>query len=145
LYNAAGNDYSTTKDFGTSGNGLAAVAGAMDLLMADSIFPPYNMVLNPTQFMELKAHEISAGSGVLEFDIVKELIGGTIFATPTMTAAKGMLLPLPNDMFFDLAIAQDLQIETEILSRTKNLYGRVFECVVPRIKDTNAICKLSSI
>jgi uncharacterized linocin/CFP29 family protein len=145
LYNAAGNDYSTTKDFGTAGNALAAVAGAMDLLMADSIFPPYNMVLNPTQFMEAKAHELSTGSGRIELDVVKELIGGNIFATPTMAAAKGMLLATPNDMFFDLAVAQDLTTETEILPKTKNLYGRVFECVVPRIKDSNAICKLSSI
>lgn len=145
LYNAAGNDYSTSKDFGTAGNGLAACAGGMDLLMADSIFGPYNLVLNPTQYMELKAHELSTGSGRIEFDVVKDLIGGDIFASPIMTAGKGMMLPLPNDMFFDLAAAADLAVETEILQKTKNLYGRVFECVVPRVKDANAISKLSAI
>ena len=157
LYNAAGNDYSTSKDFGTAGNGLAAVAGGIDLLMADSIYPPYNLVLNPTQYMELKAHELSAGSGKLEFDVVKELIQGddameenrlmrgSIFASPTQTAGKGMLMPVPNDMFFDLAVAQDLTVETEILQKTRNLWGRVFDCVVPRVKDSNAICKLSAI
>jgi uncharacterized linocin/CFP29 family protein len=145
LYNAAGNDYSTSKVFSTAGNGLVACAGAMDLLMADNIFGPYNLVLNPTQFMQLKAHELSAGSGRIEFDVVKDLIGGNIFASPIMTANKGMMLPLPNDMFFDLAAAADLTVETEILQKTKSLYGRVFECVVPRVKDANAICKLSAI
>ncbi|MHC1602350.1 MAG: family 1 encapsulin nanocompartment shell protein [Methermicoccaceae archaeon] len=143
LYNAAGNDYSTTKDFGTAGNAIDAVAGAMGLLLDDNIAPPYNLVLNPTQYAELTASVLSNGDR--EITHVKEIIGGDIFVTPYITDGTGMLLAQPEARFFELVVAQDLTVETEELPKTKNVFGRVFECVVPVVYDVNAICKLSDI
>ncbi|MHC1597235.1 MAG: family 1 encapsulin nanocompartment shell protein [Methermicoccaceae archaeon] len=143
LYNAANNDYSSSSDFGTAGNALAAVAGAMGKLLDDNIGAPYNLVLNPTQYAELAASVLTGGDR--ELTHVKEMIGGDIFVTPYITAGTGMLLATPEARFFELVVAQDLTVETEELPKTKNVFGRVFECVVPVVYDTNAICKLSSI
>ncbi len=143
LYNAANNDYSTSSDFGTAGNALDAVAGAMGLMLADEIAPPYNLVLNPTQYAELVGSVLSNGDR--EITHVKEAIGGDIFVTSYITAGTGMLLAQPEARFFELIVAQDITVETETLEKTKNVFGRVFEAVVPVVYDTNAICKLSSI
>ena len=159
LYNGAGNDYNTSKDFGTPGNAIVAVKGAMALLIADKIYPPYNLTLNEAQYMEILGPR-AATSDVSELDIVRQMIQGgagdgtngaigtgtgNVFVTPTMAAGDGMLSALPNAQYADLVIAQDFTLETEILAKSKNLFGRVFEAIVPRIRHSNSICKLSDI
>lgn len=159
LYDGAGNDYSTTKDFGTAGNAIVAVKGAMALLVADKIYPPYNLTLNEAQYMEILGPR-AATSDTSELDIVRQMIQGgagdgtggaigtgvgNVFVTPTMAADTGMLSALPNAQYADLVIAQDFTLETEVLSKSKNLFGRVFEAMVPRIRHNTAFCKLSDI
>lgn len=146
LYNAANNVEATTLDFGTYGNALKKIRAAMALLMADNVYPPYNLVLHPTQWAELHGSiDTTAGGSVDEATRIKQMIGGDIFVTPFITAGTGMLLAAPNQGFFELIVAQDLTVETEIEGKTKNLFGRVFECVVPVVYDSNAICKLTNI
>jgi len=159
LYDSAGNDYSTTKDFGTAGNAIVAVKGAMALLLADKIYPPYNLTLNEEQYSEILAPR-AATSDVSELDIVRQMINGgagdgtagsvgtgagNIYVTPTMTAATGLLCATPDTAYADLVVAQDVVTETEILEKSKNLFGRIFEALVPRIKQDVAFCKLSDI
>lgn len=143
LLESAGNEVTDALDFGTAGNAITAVAAAMDELMNDNIYPPYNLILNPAQYAQLVG-SIYTG-GLSEFSKVKEMIGGNIFATPFIPAGKGLVLATPEAKFFEMVVAQDLTVETEILERTKNLWGIVYECVVPVIYDANAICKLDSI
>ena len=153
LYQAANNDYSTTADFATSGKPIAAVLGAIDLLLADSINPPFHMVLNQTQWTE--AQDVLSSTGISEMDVVRRFLGGSASQTPglgpdwwspDMTAATGMLCSAyPGH--FDIAWGFDLMHEEEILSLKENkaLYGRISETMRPRIWETNAICKMSSI
>jgi uncharacterized linocin/CFP29 family protein len=159
LYDSAGNDYSTTKDFGTAGNAIAAVKGAMSLLIADKVYPPYNLVLNETQYMEILGPR-AATSDVSELDIVRQMIRGgdgagavgavgtgpgNIYVSPYMTEDTALLCATPNTEYADLVIAQDFQMKTEILEKSGNLFGRVSEALVPRIKRDVAFCKLSDI
>lgn len=143
FYEAAGNDYSTSSDWGTASNILPSINGAVDLLQADSIYPPYNLVCNPTQFNEL----FVLVSGTAEFyaDVVKRRIGGEIYQSPAVAAGTAMLLAAPNSGFFDIAIGVDMTHEEAILEKSKDLWGIVYECLVPRVWETNAICKLSNI
>ncbi|MHC1570343.1 MAG: family 1 encapsulin nanocompartment shell protein [Methermicoccaceae archaeon] len=143
LYEAAANDYDTTKDFGTAGNAITAVSAAMGMLLDDQISPPYNLVLHPTQYAELVASVLSNGDR--EFTHIRDIIGGEIFTTPFVSDGTAALLASPEARFFELVVAQDLTVETEELPRTRNTFGRVFEAVVPVVYDTNAICKLSDI
>jgi len=52
-----------------------------------------------------------------------------------------------NSGFFEIVVGQDLTTELELqpLSLGGSLFGRVYECLVPIVKDSNALCKLSSI
>lgn len=158
LYNGAGNDYSTTKDFGTAGNAIAAVKGAMALLLADSVYPPYNFTMNSEQYAEIVGPRATT-SDKSELDIVRDMIQGgagdgtpgsvgtgpgRIYVSDTVTAGTSMLTGLPNTSFADLVIAEDFHLTTEILEKSGNLFGRVQEALVPRIKRGGiSICKIS--
>jgi len=151
LYQGAGNNYSTVKDFGTYGNAVDAVAGAMALLSADNVpvDVPMNLVLNPTQYHELLASMSTAG--VREIEQVRDLLnGGNIYSTPAINAGKGLLLPAPPalDPYVDFFLAVDWRNELGTDSEhpdTGDIIGRVYSAGILRIKQSNAICKLSSI
>lgn len=155
LYQAAGNDYSTSKDFGTAGNAKTAVAGAIALLNADGIYGPYTLLLHPTQFAELAASTIS-GVG-REIDVVKALLAaedegaggggparlGKIYSCPYLTDGTGLLIGnAPN--IAEIVVASDLTIEVWE-KKPVGTAGLVFEAVVPVVYETNALCKLSNI
>lgn len=145
LYDSAGNDYSTTKHWSTATNIMASVNGAIALLKADKIFPPYNLVVNDARFDEL--FEFITNTSEFYYDAVQRRIGGQIFQTPVLDSATGMLLATPDAGFFDLPLGVDVHAEVEELplDQFKDLYGVVWEAITPRIREANAICKLSDI
>lgn len=144
LYQKAGNS-TAGSSFGTSGQGIDSANAAMALLLADNIYPPYNMVLHPTQYME--AHNELSGTATLEVDVIRRMIGGEVFVTPSQTDGTGMVLAAGDRGFFDLAVGVDIttEVETTPLVHGRDLYGVVYECVVPRVWETNAICKMTTI
>lgn len=163
LYQAANNDYSTSKDFGTAGNATLALKGSIALLLADKIYPPYNMTLNSVQWSEILAPR-STSSDRTEMDVLKDMLaggdgsgartqvtgvggtgGGNLFVSDVITDGTGLVSAAPNTRYADLVIAADLQTEFETLQKSKNVFGRVFESMIPRIKQPNAFCKMSNI
>jgi hypothetical protein len=78
--------------------------------------------------------------------MVKEILeGGNIYSTSFQAAGTGMLLADASAGFFEMIVAQDMTTETEVLQKSKDLWGRVYECVIPVVYDANAICKLTAI
>ncbi|MCK5013779.1 MAG: encapsulin [Candidatus Omnitrophica bacterium] len=160
LYQGAGGDYSTSKDFGTAGNAITAVKGSIAILLAAHIKPPYNLTLNQAQYAEILGPRATT-SDKTEMEIVKDMLrggagnndstpfgpqpGGNIFVTNVMTAGTGLVSAAPNPRYADLAIGTDIASEYELLPKSKNSFGRVFECLIPRIKVDDAFCKLSDI
>jgi uncharacterized linocin/CFP29 family protein len=146
LYQGAANDENTNLPWPTvAANILTSINNAIALLVADNIFPPYNLTVHPDQYHQL--FQLIANTPEWYFNKVKERIGGDIFQSPAMTAGKGMLSAVPNPSLFDFALGIDMLDESEELplSEGKDLFGVVYECLVPRIKAPNAICKLSDI
>jgi len=152
LYQSAGLDYATTKDFGTYGNATDAVAGAMALAEAKYVYPPFNLVLNATQMNELRASRST--NGVREMPEILELINdgagpGKIYSTPAITAATGLLVPADSARaHIELIIPQDMRNvlgEDAKIPDISPIYGTTFELVYPHTKQINALCKLSSI
>lgn len=146
MYTGAGNTYSTNKDFGTATNIPAAVNGAMALLMADNIRKPYNLVLNSVQYNE--ANEmISGGGGMTYLDWIEKTIGGVVVDSNSVTAGTGLMMAAGDRGFFDAAIGVDLTTEVEELSlrEGRDLFGVVYETIVPRIWESNALCQLTQI
>lgn len=146
LYQGAGNSESTSKDFGTAGNAMAKVQLAITELIADDIYGPYNLVLNPTQFMELAVSVLGSGAGDREINMVRELLeGGQIYSTPFQTVDTGMLLAQPGSGFFEAVMPVDMTVRTETLQKSRDEWGQVYECIVPVIYNADAICKLTAI
>lgn len=152
LYQSANNDYSTGKDFGTYGYATDAVAGAMALLEADYVYPPYNLVLNAVQMNELRASR--SANGVREMPEILELLNdgvgpGKIFSTPAIADTTGLVIPVDAARaYLELIVPRDMQNtlgEDSKIPDISPIYGTTFELVYPHIKQTNALCKLSSI
>ena len=145
LYDSAANDYSSAAHWSTPANILTSITGAIALLKADNIFPPYNLVVNTTDFEQL--FQLVGTSNEFYYDVVKRRIGGEIFQTPALASPTAMLLALPDAGFFDLPLGVDIHAEVEELplDQFKDLYGVVWEAITPRIREAKAICKLSDI
>lgn len=152
LYEAAGNSYSTSKDFGTAGNATDAVAEGLDLIYADKITGVnFNLVLNNVQYKELSVSRASTNLS-REWDDVLELLNqeggpvpGRIIRSPYMTAAYGMLTPAdPDGQYIELLVGQNITNEVGRDSRepiSSPLYGKTYEKVAPHIIHPNSICK----
>lgn len=145
LYQAAGNDYSTSKDWGTAANISTSVNGAIALLMTDNIYPPYNLTVNHTQYNE--AAVFISNTAVPYLTWIKERIQGDIYPTATITAGTAMLTKANPVGMFEYVVAEDFTVETETMSAREGsgLFGRVYVRGLPIVYDSNAICKLSSI
>jgi uncharacterized linocin/CFP29 family protein len=144
LYNSAGNTEAGAT-WGTATNILTDVKDAMDELATDNIFPPFNLVVHPTQHLQMYA--LVGNTAVLYRDLIADLIGGAIFQSPAMTAGTAMLLAPPDAGFFDLPLGVDIHAEVEELplDQFKDLFGVVWEAIVPRIREANAICTITGI
>jgi uncharacterized linocin/CFP29 family protein len=145
LYDSATNDYSTAKHWSTATNITDSISGAIALLKADKIFPPYNLVVNTTQFEDL--FQFIGTTSEYYFDAVQRRIGGQIFQSPVLSSATAMLLATADQGFFDLPYGVDTHAEVEELplDQFKDLFGVVWVSITPRIRETDAICKLSDI
>lgn len=153
LYQGAGNDYSTSKDFGTFGYATDAVAGALGL-MADDGVPvdtiPVNVTLAPTQFQELNASRSTTGARERP-DIEAMLNGGAIYQSNALVAGTGLISPTKEvgEPYVDFFLTQDFATDNGIADpghpNTSDIAGRVYSAGILRIKQDVAICKLSSI
>lgn len=151
LYQGAGSDYSTSKDFATAGNPTDAVAGALALYDAADIPStlPFNLTLATVQFNQLRA--LRSANGVREMPEVLELLnGGTIRGSNALTAGTGMLTPTAEvgKPYVDFYLTKDWGTEVGFDSEhpdTGDMSGRVYSAGKLRIKHNAALCKLSNI
>ena len=156
LYAAAGNSYTTPKDFGTAGYAIDAVAGGLDLIWSDKITGVnYNLVLNTTQYSELSTSRASTNLS-REWDDVLALLNqeggpvpGRIIRSPNMTAGTGLLVPAdPDGQYIELLIGQNITNEVGRDSReplSSPLYGKTYEKIAPHIIHADSLCTLTQI
>lgn len=159
LYNGATNDMSTDLGFGTAGNGITAVAAAIEMLSDDNMYPPYNMVMNQAQYSDIVGPR-AATSDKSEYNIIKDMLGGgagdgtpgalgtgngEIYVTSNITAGTAMILAKPSIKNADLVIAEEAGLQMELLQKSGDTFGRVRAVMIPRIKHGESICKLSDI
>ena len=143
LYRDAGQNYSTSADFGTATNVVAAVDGAVALMMAQNWEPPYHMALNPTQFTQLGT--VFSSTGIPAMDWVKKcgFISDTVMATPDLTDGTGLMVEA-GPGWGDIVVSLPLK-HIEWTDEMGGIHGYVLERILPRHWDTNAICQLSAI
>ncbi|MCE5255168.1 MAG: bacteriocin family protein [Actinomycetia bacterium] len=154
LFQAAGQQYTTSKDFATFGNAKDAVAGARAKLWNKNVNGVnFNLVLNPDQYGELDS---SQQDGYDEMEKVMRLLNpvpgaypGSVFQSTRIVSGSGLMVPVDNaGTYFDLVIGADAQNDPGIDSRHPNtspLYGRVWESLFPRVKHADAFIQLTAI
>lgn len=126
-------------EWGEGENAFADVSAAMALLADKSIYGPYALVMGPGLFARL--HRIQPGTGVLEIDRVRELVGGHVYQTPVLEAGSQAALLATSERNMDLAVGLDLT--TAYLEQVGlNHTFRVLETVVPRVKRPAAVVVL---
>ena len=158
MYQVANNTFGGA-DFGTYGNAIAAVAGAIGMLRADKIYSQgWNLTLNYVQYAQLVGSQSAMGTPEYE-QVVKMLnmngTGGQIFESGQIDATYGMVSPVAspaNIRFFDLVEAQRPKYELwfEDPKESGPIKSRLLGAVVPRFKHISGgkddcICTLSGI
>lgn len=157
LYASAGNAYDASKDFGTYGNAIDAVSGAL-AKMADDNVPTasinWNLTLSATQYYELEASEST--TGVSEIEKVRRILNpaagmpsGQIMWTPDILAGKGLVSPVdPSGLYIELVKGVDLNNvlgEDSRIPDISPIYATTYEVIAPWIKQANALCTLDDI
>jgi uncharacterized linocin/CFP29 family protein len=140
------NTVASTGAWATSPNAVNSVKAAMEELVADNFYGPYDLILQPSAFLD--AHTFIGQTAVMQIDKIKELIGGKVYVTPALKASDGgtdsALLMETGAENADLCVAQDLKT-FYVQLRDMNHFFKVYEAVVPRIKRPQAICEITAI
>lgn len=146
LYEAAGNDDASDLNWGTATNIATSINNGINLLMQDNILPPYNLTINPAQYVAARVFIANTAVSYLQW-IEESLQGGSIYVTPAISAGNGLLSAANPNGMFEYVLSEDLSTETEVLSikEGNNLFGRVYIRGLPVVYDANALCKLSDI
>ena len=144
LYASAGNT-DTGADWATLTNIPLTLNKGIAKLREDNIYGPYNLVVAEEQWGYL--NNLISGTSEWYLDVMKRLIGGEVFPSGFLTDGTAMMLAMPDAGFFDLPLGVDIHAEVEELplNEFKDLYGVVWEAITPRIRETNAICTLTSL
>lgn len=87
-----------------------------------------------------KLHRLQPGTGLMEIDRVRSLVGGGLFHSPRLEKNKALLVYCdPHNM--DLVVGQDLVTAYLGNDKLDHLF-RVMETVVPRVKRPSAVAVL---
>jgi len=146
LYSGAGLEDTTANDWSIPENIPKSIKTAIGKLLAKNIAPPYNLVLNPKQYAQ--ALEFIPMAGTTNYlDWISGAIKGQILMTSAMEEDKALVLAAGSRGFFDVAVGIDVNLQTEImdLDHGHDLFGVIFQTLVPRIIYPEALCKLTSI
>lgn len=136
LLRSAGEDIDDNYDLGTPGNFAKATSVAINAMMANEIYGPFEWTINPAQYTEAIISLWTGGTP--EIDMVKNMVSG-IRVTNWVPAGEGMFTGGKSNSQYELLIAQDLAVETEIMQKSKDLWGRVYESLVPIVYNDKSI------
>jgi len=130
----------------TSPNALTTVRNAAKKLLEKNYPSPYDLILQPSAYMDALA--LIANTGISQLEKIQEIIQGNIYVTPLIKSSAGgtdtAILMKSGAENADLPVAQDLK--TFYMQRVDmNHQFKVYEAVVPRVKRPTSICEITGI
>jgi len=132
--------------WGTSPNAYTTIKNAAKLLLTEHFPPPYDLILQPSPFMD--AQTFIANTGIRQLEKMKELIRGNIYVSAQLKASDGGLdsaiLMKSGAENADLRVASDLK-NFYMQTVDMNHHFKTYEALVPRIKRPKAICEITGI
>jgi len=130
----------------TSPNALTTVRNAAKKLLEKNYVAPYDLILQPSAYMD--ALTLIANTGISQLEKIQEIIQGNIYVTPLIKSSAGgtdtAVLMKSGSENADLCVAQDLKT-FYMQTVDMNHQFKVYEAVVPRIKRPTAICEITGI
>jgi uncharacterized linocin/CFP29 family protein len=111
------------------------VAKGLEKLVSKGFYGPYTLVVSPDLYLQMQ--KLEKGTGRLQLERIRELVGGKIYQTPTLGENKAVLLE-KGQQNMDLVVGQDL-ITAYLGPENLNHVFRLLETVLLRIKRPNSI------
>lgn len=122
-------------DWNQGETAFMGVSEAIAALAKKGRLGQYALILSPNLFVAL--HRLQPGTGVLELDRVKSLVGGRVF-NAVMLEPNTALLICAQPQFMDLMVGQDIcTAYTELVDLNHHL--RILETAILRVKAPDAI------
>lgn len=135
IFTVAGVNKIARKDWGTGENAFFDIAEAINLMVEESIYGPYTLIMSPDLYLKLQ--RLQPNTGLLEIDRISKLVTGGVYESPVLGKEKAALI-CSDERNMDLVIGQDMA--TAYLEQTElNHSFRVLETILPRIKRSKAI------
>ncbi|ROR28467.1 putative linocin/CFP29 family protein [Mobilisporobacter senegalensis] len=135
LLTASGINKIERKDWATGENAFSDIVSALELFTQKGIYGSYALIMSPDLYTQLQ--RIQQGTGLLEIERIRNLVGGNLYNTSVLGTGKAALI-CPEQRNMDLVIGQDLA--TGYLEQKDfNHSFRVLETVLLRIKRKQAI------
>lgn len=135
LLTVEGSAVQTLGDWNEGETAFRAVSEGISSLAKKGRYGQYALVLSPNLFVDL--HRIQPGTGVIELERVKGLVGGRVF-NAVMLEPNTALLVCAQSQYLDLMVGQDISTAyTELVDLNHHL--RILETVVLRVKAPDAI------
>lgn len=126
-------------DWGTGENAFTDVAAAMTRLEQNGYVSDFALVVSPDLFLQLQ--RIQPGTGILEIDRIKGLVGKKVLKS-TMLKEKTALLLSAGPYCVDLLVGQDI-ITAYVEAADLNHHFRILETALLRIKCPDSIVVFS--
>jgi uncharacterized linocin/CFP29 family protein len=123
------------QDWGDGENAFADIVSGLQHMLEHQTYGGKVLVASPDVYAKLQ--RIQPGTGHLESKRISALIEGKIYQTPIMPEKTAILIAT-GEQNMDLAIGQDM-ITGYLGSEALDHDFRIFETVLPRIKNKHAI------
>ena len=136
LTTAKGVEHVKISDWTKGDTAFTEVANGLAKLLSNHAYGTYTLIVSPDLFAAMQ--KLEPGTGVLVAERVKNLLaGGQVIVTPVLPQKTAILLAAATQNM-DLVIGQDM-ITGYLGSNKLNHDFRVFETVMPRVKNPKAI------
>ena len=136
LTTAKGVEHVKISDWTKGDTAFTEVANGLAKLLSNNAYGTYTLIVSPDLFAAMQ--KLEPGTGVLVAERVKNLLaGGQVIVTPVLPQKTAILLAAATQNM-DLVIGQDM-ITGYLGSNKLNHDFRVFETVMPRVKNPKAI------
>jgi len=136
LMNTKGSITVDPMDWKTNGNGFHNIVIALEKLTDTGFYGPFALIMSTSLYALM--HRVYDSTGVLEIDMIRDLITDGVFQTPILKGDRALIIATGQENI-DLVIAQDL-ITAYLGPEGMDHLFRVFESIILRVKRPESIC-----
>ena len=138
LFTAAGVNKMERKDWSVGENAFSDISLALEQFISKGVYGTYALIISPDLYVQLQ--RIQPGTGLLEIERIRNLLGGNVFNSFALGSGKAVLV-CPEERNMDLVIGQDLTTGY-LEEKDFNHSFRILETVLLRIKRKQAVIVL---